>query len=240
MAYSGPWTGRLTDVRNFCQDQDAERKKYCPEEYITNFDFEHGQDEAFASDGIYKANLHCIVPYETEKLTDAEFDLLSVAQQRRIREEQLWNKVFSYRRARIERRFGQLDRHRFFHYTLRSIPMIALLYRAMWNAEIIKQEIEASPSPNYADELLPGKRVVRHFGDACTCAFDGMWYSGHPKRTQFLAHRDDLRRAYVTTNGMSVREGRPSRHESKADTMERALEMPLTQVAGLTEPRLFF
>jgi len=148
MAYSGPWTGRLTDIRNFCQDDDAERKVHCPDDLITTFTFRHFEDEGFCSDGIYKANLHCIVPCVTQRMTDAEFAALPPHLQRRTRQEQLWNRVVCYRRSRIERRFGQLDRHRFFHYTLRSIPMMALQgitrYHKVWAQAALGRRGKAS------------------------------------------------------------------------------------------------
>jgi len=239
MTYSGPWTGRLTDIRNYCQDDDAERKKHCPEHLITSLNFVHYEDEAFSCDGIYKASLHCIVPYQTAKTTDAEFSALTTAQQRTVQEQQLWNQVVCYRRSRIERRFGQLDRHRFFHYTLRSIPMTALLFRAMWNAELTSREIEG-PSSLYSGELWPSQLVQRHFGAVCTCNFNGMWYAGHPKRAQFDKHRDDLCQAYIAKEGMSTRMPRPSGHQSMREKVEQRDEMPLTQIAGVTEPRLFY
>ena len=239
MTYSGPWTGRLNDARNFCQDDDHERTKHCPLDLITELTFEHGEDEAIAADGAYKASLHCIVPYETEKLTEAEFNALPAATKRVIREQQLWNQVFAYRRSRIERRFGQLDRHRMFHFTLRSIPMIALLFRAMWNAEIIQLQA-TSARHKYSDELFSFHAVPRSLGGPCTCAFQGMWYADHAKRLQFNQHRDDLRRAYVSKYGMSVRMPKPSGHESKADKEDRLMDMSLLEVLGYTERRLFY
>ena len=237
MTYAGPFLGRLPDSRNFVEDPaDHDRTRRCPPEYVTKLTMVHFEDEVISMDGNYKANVHSMVPYEA--LT-VHVPPGTPAFQHTHRAKQLWNYVFGLRRARIERKFGHFDRHRFFHYTLRSTPMIALMFRAMWNAELIKRRLQG-PSLNYREELCDGRLLGRQWGQVCTCQWSGLWYAGNPKRTQFLAYRDILRDAYVATHGLVARVSRYSQNESLADRREREGNRTPAEAAGLVERVLFF
>lgn len=222
MIYSGPFTGRLTDSRNFCEDPtDAERIKFCPARLVTRLTFPHRKNECMGMDGAYKANLHGFVPYEAvpEDATDVP-----------NRKKRLWNYLFALRRSRIERKFGQLDRHKFFHYCLRTVSTVALMFRLMWNAEIIKAR--ATPSLAYADELVQSSTLARDLGPACDCNWAGMWPVTHPQRVALTTYRSALCDDYVAKNGFEVRITRPSQHESKAKKRERDDNTPLAVVSG--------
>lgn len=237
MTYAGPFLGRLTDARNFVEDPaDHERTMRCLPEYVTHLTMVHFEEEVIAMDGIYKANVHSMVPYENVAVVVPPG---TPAFQHEHRSKQVWNYVFSLRRARIERKFGQLDRHRFFHYTLRSTSMVALMFRAMWNAELIKRRLDGA-SLNYSDELCDGRLLGRQWGQVCACHWAGMWYAGGAKRRQFLRYRDILRDAYVANHGLVARVSRPSQHESLADKREREDNRTLAEVVGLVEPVLYF
>ena len=231
MTYSGPFTGRLTDCRNFCEDAtDAERTKFCDPSFVTRLSFDHNVKECIGIDGIYKANLHSFVPYEgvNEHATDV------TSKKRRM-----WNYLFTLCRARIERKFGELDRHKFFHYCLRTVTTVALMFRLMWNAEIIKAR--QNPSMAYQDELVPSSAVARSLGPKCDCNWSGMWPVSHPMRTVITQYRDALCDDYVLRHPeRDVRPPRPSKHESDAKKRERDDNTPLAVKMGLAKSVIRF
>lgn len=225
MAYSGPYTGRLTDARNFCQDSaDAERTKFCEDCLVTELAFDHHLLECIGMDGIYKANLHAFVPYEA-----VPSDTTDVTSRKR----RMWNYLFTLRRARIERKFGQLDRHKFFHYCQRTVATVALMFRLMWNGEIIKAR--RSPSHAYRDELVASSTIARDLGPKCACNWDGMWPVTHSMRTVITNYRDALSAAYLANHGWRVRIARPQGHESEKKKRDRDDNAPLVVTQGLAE-----
>ena len=117
--------------------------KFCSPEYVTPLTFPHRKNECIGMDGGYKANLHAFVPYEG--VDPLATDVTS-------RKRRLWNYLFSLVRARIERKFGELDRHKFFHFCTRTVTTVALMFRMMWNAEVIKAR--EAPTTAYQDELV--------------------------------------------------------------------------------------
>ena len=187
-------------------------------------------------DGGYKATLHSFIPYEAQKDQGSpEYAAMSPLERVMNRMNRCWNHVFGIRRSRIERTFGELDRHRFIHYTLRSPWMVALLFRLIWNAEIMKilkgEEARTQqgrpPYECYETELYPGTQLRREFGPVCTCRWTGAWYAGHPKRMQVLQYRDILRNAYWLSSGGRVRASRLSAHSSRADRQDRLDNVPI-------------
>ena len=114
----------------------------------------------------------------------------------------MWNYLFTLRRARIERKFGQLDRHKFFHYCLRTVATVALMFRLMWNGEIIKAR--CSPSLAYRDELVLSSTIARNLSPRCTCNWVGMWPATHIMRTALTDYRDALSDDYLAKHGWQV------------------------------------
>ena len=200
---------------------DVERLKFCDPNYVTPLTFPHKKNECIGMDGGYKANLHALPPYEAvpEDATDVT-----------SRKRRLWNYLFSLVRARIERKFGQLDTHKFFHFCTRTVTTVALMFRLMWNAEIIKARL--TPTMAYQDELVPSSTLRRSLGPECDCAWTGMCPAVNAWRGVINTYRDDLCDDYVRRNGFFVRISRPPKHESKKKKRDRADNTPLAVVLG--------
>jgi len=215
MTYAGPFSGRLPDNRNFNKwESDTLRVNgFCDPRCITELSFPHGRHELILADGIYKANVHCMVPYEGVP------DQPQPTAARQLRTQMCYNRHAKIVRSRVERRYSALKSHNLVQRTDRTITTIALLWRLLWNAEMVRINLkkERGQPSSAVDELCDGRG--RDFGDCCTCNWSGMWYAGHPERDSILAYRDAYREyIWGRTNGV-MRISHISAHASKSRKM---------------------
>ena len=203
-AYSGPFRGKRHDARAFGEgmhDPEVMVPGIDPS-LVTPFDHPHGQHEIVSADNGYDANLHCMTMWKA--LDNADISLAT-------RKKRLLIQKFKYVRSRCERKYAELDRHHFLHSCNRSAGMMALLFRLIWNAEILKEN--ASPNNNYADELVTPAQRPRELGDPCTCQWHGMWYAGDPHRRQLNEERQRVAEALWTKEHGRIRMPRPPKND---------------------------
>jgi len=215
ITYSGPYSGRLPDCRNFNGDPtDVLRVTgFCDPACITPLRFPHKQDEIIVADGIYKANLHCMVPYEG---IDADPDPTRPLE---TRKKMCFNRHMKIVRSRVERRYAAFKGHNMFQSTARTVTAVALFWRVTWNAEMEKINLDKDQGQptSVVDEVYDGR--ARYLGEDCQCDWNGMWYANHPSRHRFLQYRDAYcEYLWSTTNGRM----RISRISANASKVRRA------------------
>ena len=91
----------------------------------------HRSCELLLADKAYMNNAHCLAPYKIRSNSSETID-----SQKKL----FFNRVHSHRRARVERFFAYLDRHKFMHYCRHKKEWIASAFHLMWNAEVLKSQ----------------------------------------------------------------------------------------------------
>ena len=122
--YTGPCVGRRHDAADF---HTSTMDPACSPQYFVGSMFPHHVMECVGGDVGYIGCAHCLTPFKAP-LT---------AQQDNF------NKWWKLPRSRVERWFAHLDRHRFMWFCNREYDTVSIMFRLMWNAEILLWRHEA-------------------------------------------------------------------------------------------------
>ena len=122
--YTGPCVGRRHDAADF---HTSTMDPACSPQYFVGSMFPHHVMECVGGDAGYIGCAHCLTPFKAP-LT---------AQQDNF------NKWWKLPRSRVERWFAHLDRHRFMWFCNREYDTVSIMFRLMWNAEILLWRHEA-------------------------------------------------------------------------------------------------
>eukprot|EP00760_Papus_ankaliazontas_P010152 PhM_4_TR14212/c3_g3_i2/m.101600 len=118
---------------------------------------EHRCNELILADLAYIGNDHTLTAFKGAQLSE---------------DKQYFNKVLSNRRSRVERTFGYLDRHHFFHYCARSKEWISNAFALMFSAEICKQMMrDKQRYTNVVSASAIPQSIHSKMTDTCSCTF---------------------------------------------------------------------
>lgn len=197
--------------------------------------FPHRTTEVILADTMYQANAHCVTP---ARRTGKKCDESDEQYGERVRKEELYEAWHRKVRSRVELLFGNLDRHRMFHYNIHGRAFIDQQVNFIMHMECIRWEVEQKEG--YAAPSTDPELCLKWLDEPrCDCCMAKSTVKHEERDT--VQYRNNLQDAFynmLCKGELSMPENKHSAHSKLGTAATYTAKTRNEQRRGFSDKRL--